>query len=175
MAGEKCNCNGHGAYPQLEPILEKYAGSPGSIIAILQRAQDALGYLPEGAIRYIAERTGVSPAKVYGVATFYAQFRLKPAGRYQLMLCMGTACHVNGAADIAAAVSERLGACDGGTTEDGLFTLNIVACLGCCSLAPVMMVRGKDGDEVFGNLTRASVVRILDRIAADAQAEGVGA
>lgn len=175
MAGEKCNCNGHGAYPQLEPVLEEYAAAPGSLITILQKAQDILGYLPEEAIMQIAERTGVAPAKVYGVATFYTQFRLEPAGKYQLMLCLGTACHVNGAAGIVAAVSERLGVCDGETTEDGLFTLNVVACLGCCSLAPVMMVRGKGGDEVYGNLTKVSVIQVLDRIAAGAEEKEVGA
>ena len=172
---EQCGCNGNDVYRQLEPILEEYAGIPGSLITILQKTQDALGYLPEDAIGYIAKRTGIALAKVYGVITFYAQFRLKPAGRYLLMLCMGTACHVNGAAEIVGAVSERLGITNGETTQDGLFTLNVVACLGCCSLAPVMMVRGKDGEEVYGNLTRASAVKILDEIAADAAAEGVDA
>ena len=172
---EQRDCENKGGYPQLEPILEGYAGVRGSLIAILQETQEALGYLPEGAIRQIAARTGIAPAKIYGVATFYTQFRLRPAGKYQLLLCMGTACHVNRAAGIVSAVSERLGIADGGTTGDGLFTLNIVACLGCCSLAPAMMVRGADGDEVYGNLTKASAVKILDRIAAGAEAGGAGA
>lgn len=102
------------------------------------------------------------PAKIYGVATFYAQFRLQPIGKYLIMLCKGTACHVNGADMIQEAVSEHLGIQDGETTEDGLFTLNAVACLGCCSLAPVMMVKTVDGEETFGNLTKSSVTKILD-------------
>ena len=175
MGMEKRDCVNKAEYPRLEPILERYAGVRGSLVAILQATQEALGYLPEGAIRQIAARTGIAPAKIYGVATFYAQFRLRPAGKCQLLLCMGTACHVNGAAGIVSAVSEKLGIGDGGTTEDGLFTLNIVACLGCCSLAPAMMVRGADGDEVYGNLTKASVARVLDGIAAGSEAEGVGA
>jgi NADH-quinone oxidoreductase subunit E len=108
----------------------------------------------------------VAPAKIYGVATFYTQFRLKPVGKYIVMLCAGTACHVNGAAEIEEAISEHLAVTNGETTADELFTLNVVACLGCCSLAPVMMVKGPDGEETFGNLTKASAVKILDGIAA---------
>ena len=160
---------------QLNKILAKYGRVPGSLITILQKTQDALGYLPRGAIEYIARRTGIPPAQIYGVATFYTQFRLRPIGRYQLMICMGTACHVNGAGEIVEAVSEKLGVADGETTEDGLFTLSIVACLGCCSLAPVMMVRSKEGEEVYGNLTRKSVAKILDEIAAGARSGEVSA
>ena len=156
----------------LDPILAEYAAVPGSLIAILQKTQEVLGYLPKEAIEYIAAETGIKPAKIYGVATFYTQFRLHPIGRYILLICMGTACHVNGAEKIVEAVSERLGIKDGETTEDDLFTLNIVACLGCCSLAPVMMVRGPEGEEVFGNLTRDSVIKILDRIASRSGDEG---
>ena len=150
---------------QLDSILEKYAGEPGSLVTILQKAQDELGYLSEQTMEYIAAGTGIPVAKIYGVATFYTQFRLKPIGKYLLMLCLGTACHVNGASGITEAVSERLGITDGETTADGLFTLNVVACLGCCSLAPVMMVRTQGGEEVYGNLTKESVVKILDGIA----------
>jgi NADH-quinone oxidoreductase subunit E len=116
------------------------------------------------AIRYIAAKTGITPAKIYGVATFYTQFRLKPIGKNLIMLCKGTACHVNGADLIEEAVTEYLGIGDGETTPDGIFTLNNVACLGCCSLAPVMMVKGADGDETFGNLTKDSVKAILKEI-----------
>lgn len=148
----------------LAPTLEKYAPVPGSMITILQRAQEIYGYLSEEAILYIAEKTGILPAKIYGVATFYAQFRLKPVGKYLIMMCKGTACHVNGADRIQEAVEEHLGISDGDTTEDGIFTLNTVACLGCCSLAPVMMVKSSDGEETYGNLTKDSVVKILDEI-----------
>jgi len=160
--------------PELEAILDEYASVQGGLITILQKCQDALGYLPEYAFARIAERTGIPIAQIYGVATFYTQFRLAPIGKYLLMICMGTACHVNGASDIVDAVSEMLGIADGETTEDGLFTLNIVACLGCCSLAPVMMVREKGGEEVYGNLTRAKVAKVLDNIAAGESEKSTG-
>ena len=151
-------------FTELAPVLEKYATVPGSLITILQQAQQIYGYLSEEAILYISRRTGILPAKIYGVATFYAQFRLKPIGKYLIMLCKGTACHVNGADRIEEAVCEHLGITDGETTEDGIFTLNNVACLGCCSLAPVMMVKSTEGEETYGNLTKDSVVKILDEI-----------
>jgi len=150
----------------LESIIEKYANEAGGLIGILQKTQDLYGYLPEDAIRYISARTDIPVSKIYGVATFYTQFRFDPVGKYILLICMGTACHVNGASAIVEAVSERLGIADGETTGDGLFTLSVVACLGCCSLAPVMMVRSNDGEEVYGSLTRESVVKILDGLAA---------
>ena len=148
----------------LAPTLEKYAAVPGSLITILQQAQEIYGYLSEEAILYISERTGILPAMIYGVATFYAQFRLQPVGKYLIMMCKGTACHVNGADRVEEAVEEYLGIRDGETTEDGIFTLNTVACLGCCSLAPVMMIKSSDGEETYGNLTKDSVVKILDEI-----------
>ena len=148
----------------LAPTLEKYAAVPGSLITILQQAQEIYGYLSEEAILYISERTGILPAKIYGVATFYAQFRLQPVGKYLIMMCKGTACHVNGADRVEEAVEEYLGIRDGETTEDGIFTLNTVACLGCCCLAPVMMLKSSDGEETYGNLTKDSVVKILDEI-----------
>ena len=148
----------------LAPTLEKYAKVPGSLITILQQAQEIYGYLSEDAMMYISEKTGILPARIYGVATFYAQFRLTPVGKYLIMLCKGTACHVNGADRVEEAVVEYLGIHDGETTEDGMFTLNNVACLGCCSLAPVMMVKSVDGEETYGNLTKESVVKILDEI-----------
>ncbi|MDR3304809.1 MAG: NADH-quinone oxidoreductase subunit NuoE [Clostridiales Family XIII bacterium] len=160
-----CDCGGAGRFSELEPLMKKYAGVRGSLISILQKTQEIYGYLPEDAIGYIAERTGTAPAKIYGVATFYTQFRLAPIGKYLIMLCMGTACHVNGAAAIAEVISEHLAIGDGETTGDGVFTLNVVACLGCCSLAPVMMVKGPGGEETYGNLTKDRVRLILDEIA----------
>ena len=151
-------------FTELAPVLEKYATVPGSLITILQKTQDIYGYLSVDAINYISEMTGIRPAKIYGVATFYSQFRLKPIGKYLIMLCQGTACHVNGSKMIEEAVCEHLGISDGETTEDGIFTLNNVACLGCCSLAPVMMVKSAEGDETYGNLTKDKVRKILDEI-----------
>ncbi|MDR1293231.1 MAG: NADH-quinone oxidoreductase subunit NuoE [Clostridiales Family XIII bacterium] len=155
-------------FKELEPVLEKYADVEGSLISILQKTQDIYGYLSLETINYISARTGVAPAKIYGVATFYTQFRLEPIGEYLIMLCHGTACHVNGAALIEEAITDHLGISDGETTEDNKFTLNNVACLGCCSLAPVMMVKGPDGDETFGNLTKESVVKAIEGIQARA-------
>jgi NADH-quinone oxidoreductase subunit E len=153
-------------FTELEPVLERYSGKRGSLITILQQTQDIYGYLSQDVMRHIAARTGVRPAKIYGIATFYTQFRLKPVGTYLIMLCEGTACHVNGAAAIEEAICEHLGIEGGQTTADGLFTLNIVACLGCCSLAPVMMVKGPQGEETFGNLTKDKVRKVLDELAA---------
>ncbi len=163
-----CQCGGSAGqeFAELAPVLDQYAKVPGSLITILQKAQDIYGYLSIDAINYISERTGIKAAKIYGVATFYAQFRLQPIGKYLIMLCKGTACHVNGADMIEEAVTEHLNIKDGETTEDGVFTLNNVACLGCCSLAPVMMVKSADGDETYGNLTKDRVKAILDEIRA---------
>ena len=144
----------------LEPCLEKYAAVEGSLITILQTAQDLYGYLPVDLLAYIARRTGVKPAKVMGVVTFYAQFRTKPVGKNLILLCQGTACHVNGSSDIESAVGEHLGVGEGEISADGLFTYNNVACLGCCSLSPVMMI----GDKTYGNLTKESAVKILKQI-----------
>ncbi len=152
---------------KLEMVLEKYAKSSGSLITILQKAQDIFGYLSPEVIVEIAEATGVTPAKIYGVATFYAQFRMEPIGKHLIMLCKGTACHVNGADIIEEAITEHLSIGDGETTEDGLFTLNNVACLGCCSLAPVLMVKTGEDDETYGNLTKDSVKDVLDQIRAN--------
>ena len=152
--------SGESDHSQLDDLLDSYRGVPGSLITILQKAQERYGFLPENIIYRIAEQTGQSPAKVMGVATFYTQFRLKPIGKYIIMLCQGTACHVNGSEGIEAAVSEELGISDGETTQDGLFTLKSVACLGCCSLSPAIMING----ETFGSLTPAKVIRILNEI-----------
>ncbi|MBQ3283324.1 MAG: NADH-quinone oxidoreductase subunit NuoE, partial [Atopobiaceae bacterium] len=133
----------------VESVLERHAEEPGSLIAILQETQDLYGYLPEDILEHIAARTGTPIATILGVATFYAQFRLRPVGTYLIMLCQGTACHVNGSELISAAITDELGIEDGETTPDGLFSLKHVACLGCCSLSPVMMING----QVYGSLT----------------------
>ena len=148
----------------IESTLETYAGVPGSLITILQSAQEIYGYLPMDVMEYIAERTGTPVATIVGVATFYAQFRLEPVGKYLIMLCQGTACHVNGSELMAAAISDELGIEDGQTTEDGLFSLKHVACLGCCSLSPVMMINGK----TYGSLTPDKAKKVLRGLAAEA-------
>lgn len=146
----------------LDDVLSRYAHIDGSLITILQKAQEIYGYLPCDVIYHIANKTGSTPAKVMGVATFYTQFRFKPVGKYLILLCQGTACHVNGSERIADAIYETLGIRDGETTDDGLFTVSHVACLGCCSLSPVMMIN----DETYGSLTPAKTVEILEALRA---------
>ena len=145
----------------LENVLKEYEGVPGSLITILQKTQEIYGYLPKDVIYHIAERIGTTPAEIMGVATFYAQFRLEPVGKHLIMLCQGTACHVNGSELISAAITDELGIEDGQTTKDGLFSLKHVACLGCCSLSPVMMIDG----QTYGSLTPDKAKRILRDIA----------
>lgn len=141
----------------LDGTLAKYAEVEGSLITVLQKAQDIYGFLPIDVMYYVAEKLDVPPAKVMGVATFYTQFRMQPIGKYLIMLCQGTACYVNGAKLIEEALCEELGISDGETTEDGLFTLENVACLGCCSLSPAMMINGN----VYGTLTPDKARQII--------------
>lgn len=159
--GHGCDCGCHGEQPnpfvELNPVLDHYADIPGSLITVLQKAQEIYGFLSIELMRYIAIETHNSIAKVYGVATFYTQFRFEPVGKYLIMLCQGTACHVNGSKMIEEAVMDFLEIKEGETTPDGLFTLNNVACLGCCSLSPVMMIN----DDTYGQLTKDKVTHIL--------------
>lgn len=143
-----------------ESLFRQYEGKKGSLIPLLQGIQDIYGYIPRIAFEKISERTGIKLSDIYGVATFYAQFRLTPAGKYIIKVCHGTACHVQNANDLTDSLKEALKINDGETTHDGLFTLESVACLGCCSLAPVMMI----GDETFGKLTGKEAVKIVKNI-----------
>lgn len=144
----------------LQPLFEKYRGKKGSLIPILQGAQELLGYLPTEAFEKISRETGLNISDLYGVATFYAQFRLHPVGKHIIKVCHGTACHVQNAGEITQALQDSLIIKDGETTSDRLFTLESVACLGCCSLAPVMMISG----HTYGKLTRAEAVKIVSDI-----------
>ena len=160
-----CNCNCQSPksdFSLIADILAKYGDTSSNLITILQKAQDIYGYLPKDVMYHIAEKVGVTPANVVGVATFYSQFRLSPIGKYLIMSCQGTACHVNGSERVSAAISEYLRIGNGETTADGLFTLENVACLGCCSLAPVIMING----EAYGNLTPDSAVAVIKEIQA---------
>lgn len=129
----------------------------GSLIGLLQSAQDSYGYIPEKVIEYISELVKIPAADIYGVITFYSQFRLKPLGKNIIRICEGTACHVNSAKTVLQVLQDELGVTVGETSDDGNFTLLSVACLGCCSLAPVMMVN----DETFGNLTTDKIKKTL--------------
>ena len=137
--------------------LWRYDGAPGELIPLLQSAQEHFGYVPRRAISYISSVTGIPESDVYGVITFYSQFRLQPMGKYVVRACAGTACHVSGAKAIIEIIEDELGIEVGDTTEDGLFTLNTVACIGCCSLAPVIMIN----DDTHGRLTPASLRKLL--------------
>ena len=169
-----CNCN-HEAVEirelvnlsEIDPIIEKYGRIKGSTITILQGVQETYGFLPSEALTYIAEKTDMKEAKLYGVATFYTQFRMKPVGKNLILLCQGTACHVNGSSTIEKAICEELGIVEGETTPDKNFTFTNVACLGCCSLAPVMMING----ETYAKLTPEKTVAVLRQLKAEAQSE----
>ena len=137
--------------------LWKYDGHAGALIPLLQSAQDTYGYVPEKAIHSISHITGIPAAEIYGVVTFYAQFRTKPLGRNIIRVCNGTACHVNGVKTRYGTIQDELGINYEETTDDGAFSLLSVACLGCCSLAPVITING----EVFGRLTAAKLRKIL--------------
>ncbi len=144
-------------YSYVAEVLKEYSGMKGSLITILQKVQDKYNYVPREAMVMISEETGIKLSKIIGVVTFYTQFRTEPIGDNLIMLCQGTACHVNGSHLIEEAVEDSLKIKDGQTTEDGKFTLMNVACLGCCSLSPVMMIN----DETFGNLTPDSTKKLL--------------
>jgi len=141
----------------LDPLIDKYKDKKGSMIPILQGTQDIYGYIPSEVFGKISSETGLEISDMYGVVTFYAQFRLIPAGKHIVKICHGTACHVQNANELTDALKDLLKINDGETTEDGMFTLESVACLGCCSLAPVMMI----GDNTYGNLSRKETIKII--------------
>ena len=145
--------------------LWNYEGEKGALIPLLQAAQDTYGYIPETAIDQIGEIVAIPAAEIYGVITFYSQFRLKPLGKFLIKICDGTACHVNGSERIAGTIEDELQISGNDTTEDGLFTLQKVACLGCCSLSPVIMIN----DETYGRLTPKKVQQLLKEYKTKAQ------
>ena len=149
----------------IEPVLDEYAGIKGSLITILQHTQDIYGYLPKEAIIKISEATGIAESEIMGVGTFYTQFRFQPVGKYLIMLCQGTACHVNSSELILQTIKDELGIDDGETTDDGLVSLTCVAGLGCCSLSPVMMIN----DNTYGSLTPDKTKKILKELREAAQ------
>lgn len=144
----------------VKDILDKYEGQKGSLIPILQDVQEEYGYLPEQVLNIISRRTGSSMSQIFGVATFYKQFRLAPLGKFTIRVCHGTACHVSGAEQLSEAIENELNIKDGETTSDNLFTLQSVACLGCCSLAPAMVI----GDTTYARCSPDKASRILKRI-----------
>jgi NADH-quinone oxidoreductase subunit E len=145
-------------------MLWRHRGEPGMLIPLLQAAQDSFGYIPPLATAQISEVTGIPAAEIYGVITFYKQFRLKPLGRHLIRLCKGTACHVVGAEMIAQTVADELEIPPDETTDDRLFTFTVVACLGCCSLAPVLMI----DEQTYGRMTPQKVRKLLRQYRRDA-------
>ena len=146
-------------------MLWRHRGEPGMLIPLLQAAQDSYGHIPRLAVEQISEVTGIPTSEIHGVITFYKQFRMKPLGRHILRLCKGTACHVVGAEMIGKVVADELRVSPDETTEDGLFTFMVVACLGCCSLAPAMMI----DDQTYGRLTPQKIRRLIRQYRRDAE------
>ncbi|MFO7880303.1 MAG: NADH-quinone oxidoreductase subunit NuoE [Bacteroidota bacterium] len=144
----------------IDPVIEKFKEKKGILIPLLQNIQDVYGYIPPQSFKYVTGKTKLKLADMYGVATFYTQFRLHPVGKYIIKVCHGTACHVQGAKAITEALQDSLKIKDGETTDDRLFTLESVACLGCCSLAPVMMIN----DDTHGSLTGKSATKIIRKL-----------
>ena len=149
----------------VDEILTKYEFKKSNLIAILQRIQEEFRYLPEDIMTYVGTKIeGLSPATVYGVATFYAQFSLEPKGKYVIKCCDGTACHVRGSMPVYMSLKQRFGLEDGSyTSKDGLFTVETVSCLGACGLAPVVVINEK----VYPQMTTDAMKIIIDTILAE--------
>lgn len=156
--------------PELQSILGRYRDQPDALIAVLEDMQHVYGYLPERELRFVARELCLPLAQVYGVATFYNLFQLAPPGRYCVRVCVGTACHVNRSAELLTQLKQYLAVAENQTTPDGIFTLQTVACMGACSLAPVVAI----GDEVHGRMTADKVADELEQLR-DAAAREVAA
>jgi len=143
----------------VDEIVQNRNVTRGAAIPILQRIQRELGYVPPAMLQRVAELTGMPASDLYGITTFYTQFRTQPLGLHTIRVCHGTACHLAGAESISDALRMATGAGEGETSPDGLFTVERVACLGCCSLAPVVMI----DDETYGHLTPEKVRKLVDR------------
>ena len=151
-------------------IINNYDYDSSKLIPILSAVQDEYRYLPEEVMTFVATSLNVSPAKVFGVASFYSHFTLKPKGKYVIKICDGTACHVKKSMDVLDAVKEHLNLTDENmTTKDMMFTVETVSCLGTCGLAPAIMVN----DKVFGLLDREKVIKILEDIRAGEEEQDV--
>ena len=143
----------------IDSILEKYECQKTKVIPIMQDIQKEYKFLPKDALLYVADRVGESPAELYGIATFYSMFSLTPKGRNHISVCLGTACYVKGGGHIYELLQQKLGIEGGGCTHDGRFSLDACRCLGCCGMAPVIMVN----NDVYGSLTGDELDAILDK------------
>ncbi len=169
-AGRPLSEANQAAEAQVKDIIARGPSGRGALIPLLQMVQQEVGYLPKAAFRLLSARLGVPESRIYGVATFYAQFHLKPRGKYIVRVCQGTACHVRGGKTILQAVEDQLGIKPGDTTGDLLFTLERVACLGACGLAPTMIIN----DDTYGRLAPAKAQKILDDLAKGTADEAAG-
>ena len=143
---------------KVDSIIEKYRGEKGLLISLLQDIQAELNYLPKEALIKVSEQMDIPLSQVFGVATFFKAFSLKPRGRHLTNVCLGTACHVRGAAGILGKIERELGIESGETTSDLRFTLETVRCVGCCSLSPVVVI----DEDAHGRLTQGKVSRVLE-------------
>ncbi|MFO8077527.1 MAG: NADH-quinone oxidoreductase subunit NuoE [Thermoplasmatota archaeon] len=140
-------------------IIESYQGKKGILIPLLQDVQKEYGFVPKQVVKLIADAFDLYPSEIYGVLTFYTQFYLTPRGTHTIRVCQGTACHVMGGKELLDYISDKLHIKDGGTTDDGLFSLERVACLGCCGMAPVIMV----DEDFYGGCDFKKIDQILDK------------
>jgi NADH:ubiquinone oxidoreductase subunit E len=149
---------------KLEGLLEHFQESGGNIISLLQDTQDAFGYVPQEAVYWFADKLDIPPSRFYGISTFYAQFHLKPRGKYIITTCCGTACHVRGAESLVNAARRELKLTEGeDTTEDRKFTVEKLACLGTCSMAPVVVINKK----MLGKMTADKMTKELKALKKD--------
>ena len=158
--GEKCSkcCNGNCKDENLENILNKYTNDKDNLIQILNEVQEYYGYIPTMAQERVADYLNIPMAEVYGVVTFYSRFTLKPKGKFNISVCMGTACFVKGAEKILDTVKNTLNIKEGETTQDGKFSLEETRCIGACGLAPVFTVN----DEVYGKATPDLMKKVIE-------------
>ena len=152
-----CNKADQEKYAELKKFIDSLPTQKGELIRVLHRAQGIFGYLPREVQVFVAREMEVPVSKVYGVVSFYSYFTMKPKGKYEISVCMGTACYVRGAESVLEELRKKLGIEPGETTEDGKFSLRSLRCVGACGLAPVMMV----GDKVYGRVTPDMVDTIL--------------
>jgi len=142
----------------IKKIIQKYRKKKGTLIPILQDIQAIYGYVPEESIELISRELSIYPVDIYGILTFYTQFHLTPRGKHTIKVCQGTACHVMGGKEILDYLSDKLGISEGETTKDGMFSLERVACLGCCGMAPVVVI----DNNFYGRCTIQKVDKLLD-------------
>ena len=154
-------------YVQLDEVIARHRGEPGALMPVLQEAQNIFGYVPLDVQEIVSQKTGISVAEIYGVVTFYSFFSLRPKGKYIIGCCLGTACYVKGAQQVIDKFSELLGIAPGQTTEDGLFTLDALRCIGACGIAPAVSINGK----VYPKMSVASVADVIAEYRAKGGAE----